>query len=98
MSQLSALRDSIQSCWIVPFDDESKKIVVEVGVAFTNEGKIISGSMRLVKYRGGSEEGAKLAFQSARRAILRCQKDGYKSLPKSYAGEEIIIIFDPTSF
>ena len=98
VSQLSALRDSIQSCWIVPFDDESKKIVVEVGVAFTNEGKIISGSMRLVKYRGGSEEGAKLAFQSARRAMLRCQKDGYKSLPKSYAGEEIIIVFDPTGF
>jgi hypothetical protein len=54
--------------------------------------------MHLIKYRGGTEEGAKLAYEAARRAILRCLKGGYWAFPKKYIDEEIIIVFDPTEF
>ena len=33
--------------------------------------------MKLTSFEGGNEADARIAFQSVRRAILRCQKDGY---------------------
>jgi hypothetical protein len=45
---------------------------------------------------GGSENATKTAFQAARRAILRCQKDGYKLPVEKYDHWwDIEITFNP---
>ena len=94
----SGLVQSISRCWIIDFDNASRDIVLELGVAFNKQGKVVPGSLRFIKSRGGTKEAAEMVFDKARRAILRCQKDGYQSLPKSYSGEEIIIVFDQANF
>jgi hypothetical protein len=44
-------------------------------------GRVVSSSLRLLSSEGGSGTAVDTAFQAARRAILRCQGDGY-TLPQ----------------
>ena len=54
------------------------------------------GSIRLIKSNAARDSSEKIAFQAARRAILRCQKGGY-ALPQNFDhGSYIELEFKPT--
>ena len=92
------LRDDVQACWIVDDGSLVSQVTVTVAMSMTPEGKVKGGSLRLISGEGGSDRAKKIAFEAARRAILRCQKKGY-DLPKEKYDHwrEIEIIFDPES-
>lgn len=68
-------------CWVVDPGSRYSRVSVTVDLELTPDGKVVPSSMKLISFEGGSEADARIAYQSVRRAILRCQKDGY-DLPK----------------
>jgi len=63
----------------------------------SQEGRI-EGDIRLVGATGGSDEQARAAFQSARRAILRCGASGYDLPADKYdRWRDVEVTFDPST-
>ncbi len=93
--EVDALRAAVQRCWNVgAIDAEALKVVVTVGISMTRDGK--PESLRLLGFSGGSEAAANIAFDTARRAILRCGTEGYELPVDRYEQwREIEITFNP---
>lgn len=91
-----ALRLSVQKCWNVDQGAASARVVVTVGMSMQQNGKLVGGSLRLLSSEGGDSAAKEAAFQAARRAILRCQGNGY-DLPADKYGQwkEIEMTFNP---
>ncbi|MBR9844376.1 MAG: hypothetical protein GYB25_14540 [Rhodobacteraceae bacterium] len=90
-----ALRISVQNCWVVDVGSQSANVTVTVGMKMTQEGKV-DGAISLLAAEGGDESATKVAFEAARRAVLRCQKGGYKlPIDKYEHWREIEITFNP---
>lgn len=96
-SEQDALRVAVSSCWNVgslPSDALTTTVVVAVSLQET--GVPDSGSIRLVSFSGGSESGARQAFEVARRAIIRCGAQGFPLPVEKYSQwREIKMVFDP---
>ena len=88
--------DQMQSCWI-RLSNRTANVSVTIGARFQPDGKVVASSLRLVGYSGGNQSDANVAFQAARRAVLRCQRDGY-NLPRNLYDEWQYseITFDPS--
>lgn len=92
-----ALRVAVSSCWNVgSLSSEALQTTVVVTVAMTPDGKPVNSSIRLGSSSGGSASAANQAFEAARRAIIRCTRDGY-GLPAEKYGQwkEIEMTFNP---
>lgn len=89
------LRQAVSQCWVVDQSADWGNVVVTVGFSLTQEGKV-SGDVRLQNASAGSEDAVKQAFESARRAILRCQSSGYPLPLASYEyWKDVELTFDP---
>lgn len=92
-----ALRLAVQDCWVVDVGSQAANVTVVVGMDMERSGRVIASTIRLVSATGGSGEAAQTAFQAARRAILRCQKDGYPlPVEKFDQWQEIEMTFNPS--
>ncbi len=94
-----ALRVGVQRCWNVgSLSSDALRTTVVVSVQMNEDGTPITGSIRLVGQSGGSDASARQAFDTARRAIIRCGVDGY-DLPREKYGQwqEIEMTFDPSN-
>ncbi len=80
--EVDGFRINVQDCWVVDVGSPAANITVTVGFDMDPTGRVVSSSVRLLSSEGGSGSDVDVAFQAARRAILRCQGDGY-SLPIS---------------
>jgi len=92
-----SLRVAVSSCWNVgSLSTEALGTTVVVKVDMTPDGKPVNSSIRLASSSGGSAGAAKQAFEAARRAIIRCARDGY-GLPAEKYGQwkEIEMTFNP---
>jgi hypothetical protein len=90
------LRVAVQKCWVVDIGSPAANVTVVLGMQMTPEGKVKTGSLRLVSSQGGADSAAKTAFQAARRAVLRCQKGGYNLPTEKYEHwREIEMTFNP---
>ncbi|WP_415403837.1 energy transducer TonB [Tateyamaria sp. SN3-11] len=92
-----ALRVAVSSCWNVgSLSSEALQTTVVVAVDMTQDSKPITASIRMLSSSGGSTAAAKQAFEAARRAIIRCTRDGY-GLPAEKYGQwkEIEMTFNP---
>ena len=57
----------------------------------------VDGDVRLIGAEGGDGAAQQAAFQAARRAILRCQSDGYPLPADKYdQWREVEMTFDPS--
>lgn len=66
------LRVAVSRCWnIAALSTESAAVTVVVGMEMTLDG--VPSNLRMISYRGGSEAAAQQAYETARRAVLRCQ-------------------------
>ena len=91
------LRVAVQQCWNVgALSSAALETTVVVAVSMTEDGKPVSGSIRMLSSSGGNAGSAKQAFDAARRAILRCGAKGY-DLPAEKFGQwkEIEMTFNP---
>lgn len=92
-----ALRVAVSQCWNTgSMSTEAQRTKVTVGLSMNQDGTPITGSIRLLGSTGGDAASAEQAFQTARRAIIRCGRDGY-SLPaeKFDSWKDIEILFNP---
>lgn len=91
-----ALRLAVQECWVVDVGSEAANVTVIVGVSMTPEGQVANNEVRMLSASGGSETAMRAAYDSARRAILRCQRGGYDLPSEKYAQwQEIEMVFNP---
>lgn len=91
------LRVAISRCWNVgSLSTDALGTTVVVAVEMEQNGRPITGSIRLVSSSGGSATGERQAFEAARRAIIRCGANGF-GLPveKFDQWREIEMTFNP---
>lgn len=87
----------ITRCWnLGSASSEVLRTRVTVGFSMGMDGVPDPASIRLVRSEGGSETSADIAYQLARRAILRCAGEGYALPVADYAQwREVELVFDP---
>ncbi len=91
-----ALRISVQNCWVVDVGSQAADVTVVVGMSLDRDGKVVAGWLRRLSATGGSENAANAAFEAARRAVLRCQRGGYKLPIEKYEHwRDVEITFNP---
>ncbi|SFP95644.1 hypothetical protein SAMN05421853_10121 [Roseivivax halotolerans] len=92
-----ALRVAVQRCWVVDVGSQAANVTVVVAMRMEQSGQVVSDSLRMIESSGGDNQAAQTAYQAARRAILRCQGDGFPLPPEKYAQwREIEMVFDPS--
>lgn len=79
--ETDGFRIAVQDCWVVDVGSQAANVTVTIGFDMDRSGRVVSSSLRLLSSEGGSGTAVDTAFQAARRAILRCQGDGY-TLPQ----------------
>lgn len=91
------LRVTISRCWNVgSLSTDALGTTVVVSVEMEQSGRPITGSIRMVDFRGGSEAAARQAFEAARRAIIRCGTSGFPLPVEKYdQWREIEMTFNP---
>ena len=92
-----ALRVAVQQCWNVgSLSSEALRTTVVVAVSMSEDGRPMNETLRMLSYDGGSEAAARQAFESARRAIIRCGANGFNLPRDKYAQwREIEMTFNP---
>jgi len=92
-----ALRVAVSKCWNVgSLSSEALRVTVTVGLTVSQSGIPDAASVRMAGFTGGSEEGARQAFETARRAIIRCGAAGFPLPPEKYdQWRELELVFNP---
>lgn len=94
----NSIASQVTPCWVVDLGSEAANVTVTVAMTLDRDGKVEGNSMKLVASEGGSDSAANTAFHAARRAILRCQKDGYRLPVEKYKEwRNVEITFDPST-
>ncbi|MBO4169599.1 cell envelope biogenesis protein TolA [Cereibacter azotoformans] len=92
-----AFRIAVQQCWNVgALSTEALATTVTVAMSMRQDGTPDAGSIRMIESRGGTDAGARQAFEAARRAIIRCGTRGFPLPPEKYdQWREVEMEFDP---
>ncbi len=70
---------AVGQCWNVgSLSTSARETTVVVAFDMQRTGVPVTGSIRMVEFRGGSEADADRAFGAARRAIIRCGTKGFE--------------------
>ncbi|MFD1880285.1 hypothetical protein [Paracoccus pacificus] len=96
-AEKAAFVAAVGACWTqgaLPAD--AAATVVTIALRLNPDGTPDSGSIRMLKAEGGTEASVEQAYTAARRAILRCSRDGY-TLPKEKydVWKDVVITFTP---
>ncbi len=97
-SERDAFRIAVSGCWAVDPGSEAAMVTITVGFDLDRQGRVVGNDVRLVTSSGGSPGAVDVAYQSARRAILRCQSQSGYQLPadKYEQWREVEMTFDPS--
>lgn len=94
-SEKDAFRVAVNSCWIVDPGSPAARVTVDVGFRLDRNGTV-QGDVRLIS-SDGEQSATNIAFETARRAILRCQRGGYDLPADKYdQWKDVVITFDPS--
>ena len=90
-------RVAVEACWnIGSLSSEASRTRVSVRFSMTPDGRVEANSLKMIDHSGGSDAAARQAYEAARRAVLRCQKDGYPLPAEKYnRWKTTIIDFNP---
>lgn len=91
------LRVAVSRCWNVgSLSTDALGTTVTVAVSMDPDGIPQQNSIRMIGFEGGTEGGARQAFETARRAIILCGREGYPLPPEKYEEwKELELVFDP---
>ena len=92
-----ALSPAVQQCWNVgSLSSLALETTVVVALSLTQDGKPLVSSIRLVSSEGGTSASVKQAFETARRAIIRCGARGFDLPSDEYdQWKDLEMTFDP---
>ena len=94
-SERDAFRVAVSSCWNVDVGSEAANVTVTVGFELGRDGKV-QGDVRQIGGSGGSDAAISTAYNNARRAILRCQREGFQLPADKYdQWQSVEMTFDP---
>ena len=94
-AERDTFRIAVNRCWNVDPGSVAARVTIEVGFELTPAGRI-AGDVRL-EASSGDPAATRVAFEAARRAILRCQGEGYDLPAAKYEQwKEVVITFDPS--
>ena len=96
-SEQEGFRLAVNACWNVDPGSQAARVTMSVAFSLDRDGRV-QGEVRQVGATGGDAGATEIAFQAARRAILRCQGQGGYNLPaeKYEQWREVEITFDPS--
>lgn len=88
---------AVQLCWEFDVNSEASDIAVTLAFSMRPDGTVVPGSVQMISASAGSNAAVDQAFQSARRALLRCQgSEGYNLPIAEYAQwRDVEMTFDP---
>jgi hypothetical protein len=96
--ETEGFRIAVQDCWVVDVGSQAANVSVTVGFDMDRSGRVVGASLRMLSAEGGSGPAVDTAFQAARRAILRCQGDGYNLPPEKFdQWKSVEMTFNPES-
>ena len=93
-----ALQLAIGQCWnVAGLTPQARKIRVTVGLNVDAAGHPVTQTIQLVWPKGDNDMDAQMMYQTARRAILRCGRDGLP-MPAGRRGtaQRLELTFDAT--
>ena len=94
--EADAFRVAVSRCWVVDPGARSAGVKVIVSFSLGRDGKVAGNDVRQVGATGGDAATQRAAFDAARRAILRCQKNGYPLPVEKYEHwRDIEMTFNP---
>lgn len=95
-SEREGFRVAVNRCWNIDPGSEAARVTITVAFSLSQTGRV-EGDIRQIGASGGSDAAVRAAYQTARRAILRCQGEGGYDLPaeKYSQWREVEIAFDP---
>lgn len=87
----------VEQCWnIGTLSTEAQRTIVTIAFSLGEDGKPVSASLKMIGATGGTDTSAKQAYETARRAILRCGRNGYDMPAEKYAHwREVELTFNP---
>ncbi|MBU2359637.1 MAG: energy transducer TonB, partial [Alphaproteobacteria bacterium] len=96
-SEREGFRVAVNRCWNVDPGSQAARVTMTVGFSLGQDGKVNS-DVRQVAASGGDDAATRIAYDAARRAILRCQGTGGYDLPADKYSEwqDVEITFDPS--
>lgn len=95
-SEREGLRLAVRDCWNVNPSSEAARITVTIGLSLDRSGKPIGGTVKYLNATEGSTSAQNTAFETARRAVLRCAKGGYELPMEKYEQwRDLEITFNP---
>lgn len=91
------LSKSVGNCWNLDLNSKSAEITLTISADLRPNGTVVIPSIELVSYEGGSGRDVTEAFKSARRALIRCQQNGYPLPTEKYdQWRKLEIKFNPS--
>ena len=91
-----AFKNQVLNCWAVNIGSRAANVSVILSMDMQPDGKVVASSMEMIGFKNGNQSDANVAFQAARRAVLRCQKAGYDLPKEKYKHwRNIELTFDP---
>ena len=96
--EIDGLRVAIKNCWnLGTLSSAAMQVKVTVRVDVGQDRKPQTASIRMTGFEGGAEATANQVFEAARRAIIRCSKDGLPLPPDKYdTWKDLELVFDPS--
>ncbi|MGB3556812.1 MAG: cell envelope integrity protein TolA, partial [Jannaschia sp.] len=92
------LRVAVSACWVVDPGAPSASVVVTLAFDMDRDGNPRTDTIRQLGASGGDGAATQRAFESARRAVIRCANGGYALPVEKYEQwREIEMTFDPTT-
>ncbi|MBI1217464.1 MAG: hypothetical protein GC186_02860 [Rhodobacteraceae bacterium] len=93
---VTAIARAIERCWIVDPGSASANVVLGVRLVVGADGRAKADSIEQTSAKGGDETAIRVAFERARRSILRCAQIA-NGLPIGDGGRLVELIFDPVT-
>jgi hypothetical protein len=91
-----AFRVAVQGCWVVDPGAQAAGVTVTILFELDRQGRVTSGP-DLLTSSGGTPGAVNAAFESARRAVNRCGRDGFDLPEEKYEQWRVVeMTFDPS--
>ena len=95
-AERDSFRTQVNRCWNVDPGEVAARTTVEVEFSLDLDGRVSGNEVRLLSSTGDPSLAA-IAFQAARRAILRCQMGGYQLPADKYdQWKDVTMTFGPS--
>ena len=95
--EIDDMRVAVKTCWnLGTLSSDAMRVTVTVRLSVGQNGVPDGASIQMVGAEGGDAAAAKQIYDTARRAIIRCGKNGFPLPPEKYdTWKDLELVFDP---